>query len=142
MGWLDPRDEESWRAHGAAQARVQLRVLARLRAARHLVVRYEELCADPGGQFRRLFDFTGLVWGARTEEQIAWHTRAEVDNETRRPYDLVRDSVRMIDAWRGQLPSPALAALRAGYSAQGLPWYAGDDDWRDGAAVGAAEIAP
>ncbi|WP_433245654.1 sulfotransferase [Streptosporangium sp. CA-135522] len=43
-------------------------------AARHpgiLLVRYEDLAADPPRGFRRLYEWSGLTWSARAEERIS-----------------------------------------------------------------------
>ena len=115
QGWM-PDEPAAWPDNGEWQGQI-------LRAAwdvvqrypARAVVSYEDLCADPLGQFRRLFDFAGLTWDGPVRDLIAHYSG---------------DNARRIGAWRGAVPAGSAEALRGRYRAHDLPWYCDDEDWR------------
>lgn len=130
LGWGQFNAVEKWRQHGEFQAHAQRIILDRLlEHPDYRVITYETLCADPLSQFKALFEFTQLTWTAQMEQHIQDRTMGEIDNEARHPYDLNRNSRRMIDSWRSRINAEELWALRMGYNSFTLPWYASDADW-------------
>lgn len=64
------------------------------------VLRYDDLCADPAGEARALFAFTGLPWTRATEAFIA----ASVAGAGRQGYYTVfRDPAATLHRWRERL---------------------------------------
>jgi len=90
------------------------------------IVSYEDLCDDPRGQFRAMFDFAGLRWDENTEERIRTQTTQGDRNEV---WGTARDTRSQRDDWRGRATAAQLADMRAAYTAHGLPWYGAADDW-------------
>jgi hypothetical protein len=67
-----------------------------------MVVRYEDLCADPRSVTRRLFTHTGLDWSEQTEAFIAQSTTSDDTGY----YSVFRNPARGAGRWRNEL-SPA-----------------------------------
>lgn len=114
QGWM-PDEPAAWPDNGEWQGR-NLREAwnaAEAYPAREIVT-YEELCADPLGHFRRLFDFAGLAWDAPARDLIAYYSG---------------DNARRIEAWRDEVSAASAGALRERYRAYGLPWYRDDAAW-------------
>jgi hypothetical protein len=125
-GWIDERPE-SW----AAQARLQAESLRRATAglADHpalRVVAYEDLCADPEGEFRELFAFAELSWTDATAAYVEGHTRRREAGDV---FGTSRPSRLMPAAWRGRVGDHLVAAVRRGFESVPLPWYREDSDW-------------
>ena len=80
----------------------------------HAIVTYEDLCLDPLGEFRRLFDFAGLTWDDPVRDLIAHYSA---------------DNARRISAWRDDVPADKALALRERFRAHDLPWYRDDAAW-------------
>lgn len=91
-----------------------------------IVVRYEELCAEPLKVFRSLFNFACLKWDKKIEKFIQDKTsarnREQLDSTS-------RDSLRMIEAWKGQVSKQEIEKLRKGYGAFSLPCYQSPEEW-------------
>ncbi|NOX54116.1 MAG: sulfotransferase [Planctomycetes bacterium] len=64
-----------------------------------MTVRYEDLCADPVGMTRRLFDATGLTWHRQTEEFL----RKSISKHSRWYYGVFKDPKRGAFGWREEL---------------------------------------
>lgn len=63
-------------------------------------VLYEELCADPVPQARKLFSFTGLDWNRQTEDFIRRSTNY---GGTERYFSVFRNAVASANKWRAEL---------------------------------------
>lgn len=92
----------------------------------YVVIRYEELCAEPLEIFRNLFEFSGLEWDENIEKVIREKT-SHGDKE--KVYSTSRDSRSMIRAWEGQLSDMEINNLKKGYQAYDLPWYQAEEEW-------------
>jgi hypothetical protein len=104
-----------WAEHGALQALVMERALRTLADHDdHLVVRYEEICAEPVALFRRLFDFAGLRWDSGMEEKIVAETELAEHNRYE-TYSTHRSSRTLIDSWRTEVAPDALAELKRAF---------------------------
>lgn len=126
LGWWTERPGE-WHYLGDFQGRALRAALAALADyPAHCVARYEDLCADPLGEFRRLFDFAGLDWGEPVE---AFIQRATSGGDSNGEGRTARHSLSMISAWRGSITAAEAAELRAAYRAYDLPWYRADEEW-------------
>src|SRR5699024_9581246 len=76
---------------------------------RVLVMRYEDICAEPVAATRRMFAFTGLEWAASTEAFIHACTRhAESDY-----YSVFKNPRVSARRWREELPASAVDRVRA-----------------------------
>lgn len=114
QGWM-PDEPAAWADNGEWQG-------MNLRAAWNVVedyperavVSYEDLCLDPLGHFRRLFDFAGLAWDDSSRDLIACYS---ADND------------RRIEAWRDAVSTENARAQREQYRAYDLPWYREDAVW-------------
>ncbi len=130
LGWGRLEEAAEWRLHGERQARAQRLVLDGLAGqGEHRVVVYEDLCADPREEFRRLFAFAGLTWDAGVERLVEQTTSGAVGDDDRDPYGVHRSSGRMIESWRGRAEPGLIQALREGYASVDVPWYREDADW-------------
>jgi hypothetical protein len=94
------------------------------------VIQYEDLCADPIGVFRSLFEFSGLIWDRLSERHVREHSTRYPSDDEFDPMDITRNSFGMIRSWVGKLDESELRSLWAGYSAFDLPWYASASAWR------------
>ena len=65
-----------------------------------LVVRYEDLCVDPVGVARRMFDFAGLCWSESTARFL---DVSSTYRGSERYFQVVRNSRRAAEKWREQL---------------------------------------
>ena len=136
LGWMGNPDismdtgrpgASAWEACGYRQAHVQREALRALHGyPDHCVVRYEDLCLDPLGEFRSLFAFAGLDWGPEARRAVEAR-RAGGDRAA--TFDTHRDSRQMADSWRGALSASEAEDLRRGYRRVRLPWYTAPGDW-------------
>lgn len=62
-------------------------------------LRYEDLCEEPLGRARELFDFTGLGWHSQTEEFL----RESTDGENDHYFAVKKDPHRSAHKWRSEL---------------------------------------
>ncbi len=115
------------RAHGYHQGRVLRAALDSMKdyISRHICL-YEELCAVPVPEFKRMFDFTGLVWNRKVETHIQEHS---ISGDRSDLWSTRRDSQSMIQEWRGHFSSEELDELRKGFQEFDLPWYRAEKDW-------------
>jgi hypothetical protein len=117
-----------WREIGAVQAIVLRLGLAALRAApSHVVIRYEDLCADPRAVFERLCRFTGLAWDDRLEAAIAAQSRA-THHDRADAYGTIRNSRIMAGAWKSELSAEQIAEVKVGWLAH-APAYYPEGEW-------------
>ncbi len=64
-----------------------------------MVLRYEDVCAHPVEESRRLFAFAGLAWDAQTEEFLARSTASEQHDY----YSVFKNPLVAANKWRNQL---------------------------------------
>lgn len=125
LGWLGSSVDD-WAKNGAHQGRA-LRAAcdALAQYALHCTISYEALCLDALSEFKRLFDFAGLIWDDQIRERIRRKSQGEwVDGE-----HTSRVSAKMIDAWRNDVEADLLAALKEAYLPFDLPWYCDETMW-------------
>jgi len=91
--------------------------------ANALVVVYEDLCARPMEEARRILEFAGLPWQAQTETFI---TRSTNYNGAAGYYAVLRNSVAAADRWRTEMHADDQAAVNTVVCRSGLIRY-----WED-----------
>jgi hypothetical protein len=133
LGWMDgggtaSASESRWEQGGAFQAAVQNATMAFLRKVDHRVVRYEDLCADPIGEFARIFEYCGLRFSTSVQQEIERSSSSEVDYAPGR-YDTVRDSRHMGRRWKVDVDPKHVESVRRGYLGQQPPFYTEAADW-------------
>lgn len=64
-----------------------------------MTLRYEDLCRDPVGIARQLFDFTQLPWNEQTERFVNQSTSKDVG----RYYSVVKDPLKASSKWKDEL---------------------------------------
>ena len=69
-------------------------------AANATVLRYDDLCADPEAEARRLFGFAGLPWHPQTAAFLAASTSG---NGAQGYYSVFRDPATSLHRWRSRL---------------------------------------
>lgn len=62
-------------------------------------LRYEDLCRDPVGVAKQLFEFTGLEWNEQTERFVSQSTAKDVG----RYYSVVKDPMKAATKWKKEL---------------------------------------
>lgn len=106
---LSPEERLAWR-----WVLMQEKTLADIgECERVLTVKYEDVCADPAGMTRHMFEFVGLDFRPQTEHFVQTSTGA-----THKAYYSVFKNPRVAaDRWRTELPQPVidrvLAVVRA-----------------------------
>jgi hypothetical protein len=109
------------------------------RSPRLHVVRYEDLCSDPEGEFERLFASLGLEFNAGAREEVVRGTSGSSKNKSHawrfsRHGGLSRtafrpmDSKAMIDAWRKSVSSEEATRIRTLTAPVADRFYT-DADW-------------
>lgn len=123
----DGVDRGWWEDLGTLQGHLLSSVLSDLDGRPDVhVVRYEDLCLGPAG-FESLFTAIGLSWTPSVADHA--QRRSETRGDRDRPYTVDRVSLDMISAWREEVSTSDLAALRGAFMAQGPLWYTADADW-------------
>jgi hypothetical protein len=64
-----------------------------------MTLRYEDLCRDPAGMAKQLFDFTQLPWNAQTSRFVNQSTSKDVG----RYYSVVKDPLKASSKWKDEL---------------------------------------
>jgi hypothetical protein len=64
-----------------------------------MTLRYEDLCRDPGGIAKQLFEFTQLPWNEQTERFVNQSTSKDVE----RYYSVVKDPLKASSKWKDEL---------------------------------------
>lgn len=106
-----------WSYHGALQAlasQVISNALERQDEENYRVVRYEELCKRPVHSFQALFRFAGFNWSQRDATRIRKHANS-TNARRNSPYDIKRESARMVGAWHNGISEEELQFLRDAY---------------------------
>ena len=124
--WLGP-ELSVWREQGEFQARTLERAWAFLKnCADKCIVLYEDLCADPTGEFRALVEFAELAWDAHLERHIRTHTEG---GDRALPYATTRASRSMLGTWRSEVNPERIEQFKAGFLSITVPWYQSESDW-------------
>jgi hypothetical protein len=69
-----------------------------------MFVRYEDVCADPQGMARKMFDFAKLKWNGQTEAFV----RQSVGRERSGYYSVFKEPLQAANKWREQLPDDVI----------------------------------
>ncbi|HET6724713.1 MAG TPA: sulfotransferase [Gammaproteobacteria bacterium] len=87
-------------------------------SGRSRVVCYEDLCANPLAESRRLFDFAGLDWNAQTARFV----RRSTDADAAAYYSVFKNPTHSVSRWREELPADSacriLAILQSSFLAE------------------------
>lgn len=87
-------------------------------SGRARVVCYENLCADPLGESRRILEFAGLDWNPQTEGFVTRSTGANAPSY----YSVFKNPAHSISRWREELPADSacriIAILRRSFLAR------------------------
>lgn len=126
-----------WGHHGVLQAvAMRLGIGALASYPDHYTVRYEDICAAPEAEFRRLFEFAGLQWDETISARINERS-SQTANEDTRAFSTVRNSASMVDTWRRKVAPDDLRQLEVIYRRFDLPYYDTDADWHPDPAAAA-----
>ncbi|MGH9324269.1 MAG: sulfotransferase [Vicinamibacteria bacterium] len=124
-----PYGADFWEQSGALQAIVQNTTMDTMAApADYTVVRYEDICNDPVGEFSKLFDFCELPFSSKDRQRIEDSTN---EKTAYRPggYDIARNSKEMVDRWRTDVSRENVERVRNGYFANRPLFYTNDTEW-------------
>lgn len=113
-----------WARIGAIQGLA----LARATAVTAMVA-YEDLCADPFGCFRDLYEVCGLRWTDAVSESLRASTEGEITRGADDPLGTTRNTSAMADAWRDRITADQLRDVRTGWDATNPSRYVDDTDW-------------
>lgn len=72
-------------------------------------LRYEDLCRDPVGVARQLFEFTHLSWNNQTERFVSQSTAKDVG----RYYSVVKDPMKAATKWKKELSTDDIDRIYA-----------------------------
>ena len=116
-----------WEKQGIMQGAILSNLLDGLNDyPNHKIVIYEELCKDPLNTFKDFFQFSGLSWDENIENLIA---KRSSGGESHGPYSTTRNSMAMIDSWKGKISKENIERLKKAFCAFNLPWYGSKNDW-------------
>lgn len=73
-----------------------------------MIVRYEDLCVQPVGVTRRLFEFAGLPWDRQTEDFLQNST----SDEKKDYYSVFKNPERAANKWKEELASGEIEMVR------------------------------
>jgi len=73
-----------------------------------MIVRYEDLCADPLATTRRLFAFSGLSWNPQTEDFLSSSTR----DEKKDYYSVFKNPEQAANKWKQELSEEEVERVR------------------------------
>lgn len=118
----------AWAEHGALQGAVMRSAMSALADyPDQLVIKYEDICADPQASFARLYRFAGLDWDARSEEAV--HRQSNLQEHNRfESYSTYRNSRAMVGSWKEEVHPRALAELNKGFRHFAPPFYS-EEEW-------------
>ena len=74
-----------------------------------MTLRYEDLCLDPTGVAKKLFEFTRLPWNEQTERFVSESTSKDVG----RYYSVVKDPLKASSKWREELSAEDIDRIYA-----------------------------
>ena len=79
-----------------------------------LILRHEDLCRDPGNEFRRIFDDFGFPWSNQIESRIALDSSQDnpVEAPNSEQHALQRNSNALADIWHSRLEPEAIERVQ------------------------------
>lgn len=92
-------------------------------------VSYEELCRDPLGGFRALFERLELAYDDDVRRVHVRLTAGEEKNDEHGEHGVVRASAGLSERWRTKVPAADLAVIRRTWERLGPPLYREPADW-------------
>jgi hypothetical protein len=95
-----------------------------------LVIRHEDLAADPEQRFAELYGALGLSWSEPVAEAVRASTSPDnpADVTSGAQHELARDSRGVASVWRSRLSAAEVGVVRAITAEVGAAFY-GDDMW-------------
>ena len=72
-----------------------------------LPILYEDVCADPIAQTKRMFDFAGLEWQAQTEQFLKQSISTEKDDY----YSVYKNPTHSVNKWKESLQAEQINAI-------------------------------
>lgn len=75
--------------------------------ANSMMIRYEDVCADPVGNFKRLFEFCGLGWCDQSEKFVCASTSGSGSSY----YGVYKNPVRSANHWKEYLDDAAIRRI-------------------------------
>ena len=91
---------------------------------------FEDLCEDPVGRFRTLFEKLDLSYDDRAREAHARLSAGRGSAREERPHGVVRPSASVALRWRSEVSDANLATIRDVWERCDLPLYREPADWR------------
>jgi hypothetical protein len=89
---------------------------------------FEELCRDPIGGFRALFERLDLAYDDRVRE-VHFQLTAGGENGEDGEHGVARASVELTERWRSRVPAEDLKVIRSTWKRLGPPLYQEPVDW-------------
>ncbi len=86
-------------------------------------VRYEDLCAEPLAEFKKLFAAVNLLWSERVEQEISASTSADITFSKSLDSGLERKTCKMGTIWKERLSEEDLQKIEHITAAFDLPFY-------------------
>lgn len=86
-----------------------------------IIVKFEELCAEPIKKSKQIYAQLGLKWNSRVEKEIRIMTNTDSDEF----YGVNRVAHKQIDKWESKLKSEQIEAIRKGTLKYGTKLYEG-----------------
>jgi hypothetical protein len=74
-----------------------------------LPINYDQVCAQPETEAKRMFEFVGLEWNAQTQEFVKASTGA--DNSAY--YSVFKDPLKAANKWKGELSNAQIEEIMA-----------------------------
>ncbi|NEO11841.1 MULTISPECIES: sulfotransferase [Moorena] len=119
-------------------AKTPIEIFSAIWAARHRVVAdalsrnpewllifYEELCLDPIGKFKELFEQFELPWNRRVENHVLQSSTNNIPGR----YSKVRISNQQINKWKQTMNQSEVEVVRNYVKLSDLPFYQSDQFW-------------
>ena len=115
-----------WAEHGAFQAFLLNEVCQMAKGYNNFtIVRYEDLCADPVNEYKKLFDFAQLQWNDAVEQKIL--ERCNPSRINHDAYSTQRNAAYEMEKWKKEVPLEKILELKRAYLSFDPPYY--KDDW-------------
>lgn len=116
---LTPEERLAWR-----WVLTQEKILADIEhCGRVLVLRYEDVCAEPLAMTRRMFEFTGLDWQPQTEAFVRASTRATNSDY----YSVFKRPQAAAERWRSELAPQVIERILRIFRTSSLCHFYPDD---------------
>lgn len=115
-----------WSEHGAFQAFLLNEVLESTKNYNDIMItKYEDLCADPLNEYKKLYDFSQLKWNDSIEQAILKRCNPEKVNDDF--YSTQRIASYEMSKWRKTVAPDKILELKQAYLSLKPSYYA--DDW-------------